>query len=368
MRLHLWAPAFTGFGGGIGSFSRAVAIAMRESGHQVHLFGKHDSTGTWNAFPLSGSGESQRAQTLRFAALCVGSCVRERPAHVVSAHVNFGPAAFLARKLAGTPYTVVAHGIDVHPRLPRATKLSLRRASSVLAVSDWTRQRVLALGVAAEKIRVLPNTFDETRFDVGARPQALIDRYRISPGEKVVLTVARLDSGERYKGYDRMIEALPAVRAACGKVRLVLAGGGDDVARVRALTRAVGVESAVTFAGFVPDDELPQHYRLADAFAMPSTGEGFGIVYLEAMGCGTPVLAGNRDGSTDAVGGGTLGALVDPDDVGAIAAGAISLLSGEGPPLWFDRIALRNEAIRRFGRAAFTERLGQILSALEPRG
>jgi glycosyltransferase involved in cell wall biosynthesis len=216
-----------------------------------------------------------------------------------------------------------------------------------------------------EKICVLPNTLDERRFTVGPRSQALLSRYRIASDEKVVLTVARLDMRERYKGYDRVVEALPAILAACGKVRLILVGNGDDAPRVEAMARRLGVDDAVTLAGFVPDDELADHYRLADVFAMPSTGEGFGIVYVEAMACGTPVLAGDRDGSADALDGGALGRMVDPGDVRAVAEGVISLLRKEGPPQWFDRTAVRDAVVRRFGRAAFRENLRKILSPLD---
>jgi glycosyltransferase involved in cell wall biosynthesis len=130
------------------------------------------------------------------------------------------------------------------------------------------------------------------------------------------------------------------------------------------MARSLGVDAAVTLVGFVPDDELADHYRLADVFVMPSTGEGFGIVYVEAMACGTPVLAGDRDGSADALDGGAMGRMVDPGDVRAVAEGVISLLRKEGPPQWFDKIAVRDAVMRRFGRAAFRENLRKFLSSI----
>ena len=85
------------------------------------------------------------------------------------------------------------------------------------------------------------------------------------------------------------------------------------------MIRELGIESNVTLAGFVPDYELCSHYNLCDLFAMPSKGEGFGIVFLEALACGKPMIAGNKDGSVEAVLNGELGALVDPDNVAEIA-------------------------------------------------
>jgi phosphatidylinositol alpha-1,6-mannosyltransferase len=137
-------------------------------------------------------------------------------------------------------------------------------------------------------------------------------------------------------------------------------GGIGAFSRELAMGR-IGVEHAVTFAGFVPDEELANHYRLADVFAVPSTGEGFGIVFLEALACGTSVLAGNRDGSVDALDSGRLGQLVDRTDVDAIARGLIALLKQQGPQWWFDRQALHDAVTQHFGRAALRESLRKVL-------
>jgi len=295
---------------------------------------------------------------LAFAAEALFACARFRPDHVISTHLNFGPAAHWAKRVYGTPYTLIAHGIDVHEDLSAARRAALRAADRLIAVSSWTRQRLLDLGdIDVRRIDVVPNTVDEERFTLERGTQELARRYDLQPDEKVILTVARLDIGERYKGYDRIVQALPAVRAACGTVRFIIVGKGDDRGRVEALARELGMHEAVTFAGFVADEDLPAHYSLADVFAMPSTGEGFGIVFLEAMACGTPVLAGNRDGSVDALDGGRLGSLVDPTAVGAIARGLISLLKREGPEWWFERSSLRGAVVERFGRDAFRRAL-----------
>jgi glycosyltransferase involved in cell wall biosynthesis len=260
--------------------------------------------------------------------------------------------------LFGVPYTVSAYGIDVHEALSASRRNALRNADMVIAASAWCRQRLLDMvKVDPARVCVLPQTVDEARFSSGQKPPHLVKRYKLQPGERVVLTVARLDASEGYKGYDRVVQALPAVHAACGPVRYIIVGNGDDRGRVEARAHERGVADAMVFAGFVPDDELADHYRLADVFAMPSTGEGFGIVFLEAMACGTPVLAGDADGSVDAVDRGRLGRLVDPNDVSAIADGLISLLRRDGPSWWFDRDALHRAVVARFGRAAYLKEL-----------
>jgi glycosyltransferase involved in cell wall biosynthesis len=209
----------------------------------------------------------------------------------------------------------------------------------------------------------LPNTFDEGRFRVQPRRPQLFSPHDIDVDDKVILTIGRLDASERYKGHDQLLQALPAVQAACGAVRLLIIGEGDDRGRLESMSYALGVQRSVTFCGFVPVEHLAGYYALADAFAMPSTGEGFGVVFLESMGCGTPVLAGSRDGSVDALDRGRLGLLVDPTDTRAVAAGLIALLKRQGPSWWFDRHALSHAVMERFGRAAFRSTLRQVFSS-----
>jgi glycosyltransferase involved in cell wall biosynthesis len=359
MNLHVWAPGFIAFQGGIGSFSRAFVVALRDLGHDLRLYGKSDSAGTWQGFPLWGAGRSfARLQTPRFAAGLLAACGRERPDHVISAHLNFGPVAHLAKRMFGVPYTVSAYGIDVHEALSESRRNALRNADKVIAASEWCRRRLIDMvKVDPDRVCVLAQTVDDARFSSGQKPAHLMRRYKVRPDERVVLTVARLDASEGYKGYDRVAQALPAVHAACGPVRYIVVGKGDDRGRVETLAQEFGVAGDIVFAGFVPNEELADHYRMADVFAMPSTGEGFGIVFLEALACGTPVLAGNADGSVDALDRGRLGRLVDPNDVSAIAEGLISLLRQDGPSWWFDRDALHRAVVARFGRAAYLEAL-----------
>ena len=128
------------------------------------------------------------------------------------------------------------------------------------------------------------------------------------------MTVSRLASSERYKGNDRVIRALPQVLLKHPETIYVIVGDGDDRPRLEALAAEVGVTEKVRFVGQVKPEELPDHFRLADVFVMPSTGEGFGIVFLEAMATGIPVIGGNRDGSLDPLADGVLGRAVDPDN------------------------------------------------------
>src|SRR6185369_16030411 len=101
----------------------------------------------------------------------------------------------------------------------------------------------------------------------------------------------RMAASERYKGHDLMLDALPAVIRSAPGTRLVLAGDGDDRARLERRVRDLGLSDDVTFTGFVADSAMRTLYRNAAVFVLPSTGEGFGLVYLEAMREGIPCVA-----------------------------------------------------------------------------
>jgi glycosyltransferase involved in cell wall biosynthesis len=179
----------------------------------------------------------------------------------------------------------------------------------------------------------------------------------------MLLTVARLAGRDRHKGYDVVLDALPDIRQSVPGVRYVIVGEGDDRPRIERRIRELGLERDVTLAGFVPDTELPDYYSLCTLFAMPSKREGFGIVYLEAMACGRPALAGDRDGSRDALLDGELGVLVDPDDVAALGDAVIEVLAGRHPNrLLYDPQGLRARVVERFGPPSFRRRLAETLA------
>jgi phosphatidylinositol alpha-1,6-mannosyltransferase len=288
---------------------------------------------------------------------------RERPSLIVSTHLNFGPIARIAQSSFGTPYILVAHGVDAW-EIKNASRIeALRKANLILSVSRYTRDRLIQeVGLDAHRVKILPNTYDPGMFAIAPKPPRLLQKYGLQPQTPVILTVGRLADDERYKGYDQIIKALPEIRRAIPDARYLLVGKGSDRPRIEKLIAEVGVSEAVILAGFVPDNELAEHYNLCDIFAMPSLGEGFGIVYLEALACGKPVLAGNKDGSRDAVADGELGLLVDPENTAEIAAEIIRVLRREhSHPILFTPEALRQRVIELFGFEAFTNTVTDLL-------
>jgi glycosyltransferase involved in cell wall biosynthesis len=294
---------------------------------------------------------------------CLRHAWSERPGLILSTHLNFGPIARIAQRSFGTPYVLVAHGVDAWQIKNVSRIKALQKANLVLAVSRYTRDRLIQeVGLDAQRVKILPNTYDPDRFAITPKPPRLLQKYGLQPQTPVILTVGRLEETEGYKGYDQIIKVLSEIRRKAPDARYLLVGKGSDRPRIERLIAEVGVQEAVILAGFVPDDELAEYYNLCDVFAMPSQGEGFGIVYLEALACGKPVLAGNKDGSRDAVAEGELGLLVDPENTAEIASEIIRVLRREhSHPILFNSEMLRKRVIELFGFEAFTNTVGDLL-------
>ncbi len=294
----------------------------------------------------------------RFAAAVLASAAVHRPRLIVSGLAGFAPLALAARAASGARLWTLTYGQDVFHPGSRLERRGLERSDLVTAISRFTRDRLRAwCPLPDETLRLLPCAVDLERFTPGPPTADLATRYR-SGDRPILLTVGRLHPGERYKGHDRVIRLLPRLIERRGELLYLIVGDGDDRRRLETQARDAGVEGAVAFAGHVAHRRLADYYRLADLFVMPSTGEGFGIVYLEAMACGCPVLAGNRDGSVDALAGGELGTLVDPLDDDALLTGIDGALQRQT-----SRDA-RIPGVERFATERFSERVGELLERL----
>jgi phosphatidyl-myo-inositol dimannoside synthase len=277
------------------------------------------------------------------------TAVNKPPGLIFCGHLFMAPLAALIAARLKIPYWLQLHGIDAWSKPGRVVRSAAERATIVTSVSRYTRHRFLQwANIEPHKVRVLPNTVD-ARFQPGGKPNVLEQRHGLQ-GLKVILTVSRLSASEQYKGHDRVISALAAVRLQHPDTVYVIAGDGDDQPRLEALAHSTGLSDHVRFIGRIPAAELPAYYRLADVFAMPSTGEGFGIAYLEAIASGVPVIAGNRDGSVDALADGALGRLVDPNSTAEIAAAICEALAARATNHSKPRLAAERFAVPLFIR------------------
>ena len=304
--------------------------------------------------------QSPQLGRARMTMALLACLLRQRPQHVFCGHVNLAPLVGMLCQPLGIPYTVMTHGKEVWQPLPNLIKFSLQKAAHIWTVSHYTRQIACAANnLDPAKVIILPCAVNGDDFTPGAKPTLLLERYGLT-GAKVLMTVARLWSGDIYKGVDVTIQALPQIARVFPQVKYLVIGRGDDQPRLARQALDHGVRDRVIFAGFIPTKELVAHYRLADAYVMPSQ-EGFGIVYLEAMACGVPVLSGDADGSADPLQDGKLGWRVPHRDKDAVAVACIEILKGDDRRC--DGRWLREEAIAHFGINAFQQRLKeQVLS------
>jgi glycosyltransferase involved in cell wall biosynthesis len=350
--------------GGIQSYVKDVFQAYLESSKplRAEVFILRDTPGCTNPFESDRfkfhyfKTTSPLLGRVRMTAALFTHLIRQRPQHVFCGHVKLAPLVGMLCQFLGIPYTVMTYGKEVWEPLPKAMKSSLQKAAQVWTISRYTREVACAVNnLNPVQVKILPCAVDGDRLTPGQKPTTLLERYGLQDA-KVLMTVARLWSGDIYKGVDITIQALPQIAEVFPEVKYLVIGRGDDQPRLAKLAKDLGVSDRVIFAGFVPTEELVEHYRLADAYIMPSQ-EGFGIVYLEAMACGVPVLSGDADGSAEPLLDGKLGWRVPHRDPNAVAVACIEILKGEDQRC--DGQWLREMAIATFGMDAFQQRLQQ---------
>ena len=246
---------------------------------------------------------------------------------VICGHLHLMPLALLAARLRRVPVLLILHGLEarVPSKKPLANQLA-PYADTFVTVSTFTKEGYEGWsGAAPDRGHVIPNCIDLKRFTSGPRPAYLRERYGLGEGP-VILTLSRLPTQELGKGHDEVLEALPALLETHPNLTYVIAGTGPDANRLRIKAGLLGVANHVVFTGYILEDEKIDHYRMADTFVMPGRTEGFGIVYLEALACGIPVVASSADASAEAVRYGELGEVVDPDDPASVKRGILHAL------------------------------------------
>jgi glycosyltransferase involved in cell wall biosynthesis len=364
--IHLWVSGIEETGG-IQHYSDGCQKALRRLFPEARLrvFSKNDvHDRPAEGFHAFGNLSGWK-RTLAFAGCGLVHAVRERPDFILSTHPHFVKALAPLRRL-GIPCLTAAHGVEVWGHLGGRLGQALRSVKGILPVSGFTRDVIhREAGVPMSRMQVVPNTFREECFTPGAKPVSLLERYGLQAGQPVLFTVGRLAAAERYKGQDQVLRALPQILRELPALKYVIGGRGDDEARLRQLAAELGVESQVIFTGFIPEQELADHYRLADLYVMPSRGEGFGIVYLESLACGRPCLVGDSDASPEAIDHGRLGFVVPPCDTDAIARAVLSFfLRRHDKPWLHEPESLRREVVALYGQEAFARYLADALQAL----
>ncbi len=319
--------------GGVQRASRHMAAVMSEfasaRGMECRLISLNDSpelhrmTLGGREFVFTGCDRAKG----RFIATALRAA-RRKVKVVLAAHPNLGPLVQAMRVVAPRLRSIVCtHGVEVWEPLSGLRRRALRHASVVLAPSRDTADHVASeQQVARERIRVLHWGLDP-QFEALLAPGSQAFPPGDFPAGRVILTVGRWLASERYKGMDTLITALPRLLTRWPELQLALAGEGDDRAWLEDLSEQNGVNRHVHFLSGLSSAELAGCYGACEMFALPSRGEGFGLVYLEAMARGKPVIGGAHGGAPEIIQDGISGYLVPHGDAIQLATSIETLLA-----------------------------------------
>lgn len=277
-----------------------------------------------------------------------------QPNLILCGHVHLMPFALAAGQKFKTPVALYLHGIEVwRPPARPTVRRVVPKASLFVAVSEVTRRRFLEWSEVDErKVQMIPNAIRLEDFGPRPKSRELIRKYGLE-GKQILMTLCRLDSRQRHKGIDEVLEVLGVLTSIYPRLVYVVAGSGDDTDRLREKAQMLGVRDHVVFTGWVAEEEKTHLYCSADAFVLAGYGDGFGIVLLEAMACGLPVVASCLDGTRTAVLDGKLGQLVNPRDPRSLINGITNALNSprQVPELLaeFSYATYRSRVSRLFG-------------------
>ena len=348
--------------GGIEKVCRVAGKALHElsiegGNKMLRIFSLYDATANINTsyFPVNiFKGFGKRRLNFLHSAFKAGIS-----SHIVIlSHVNLLPVGYIIKLFSpGTKLMLIAHGIEVWHSFPWWKKKMLRQCNLVLPVSDFTkRTMVKEYQLPEEKMMVINNCLDP--FLQAPKPQQLLDRYGINTGDIVLLTLTRLASTEKYKGYDLVMQAIHDLKEKLPSLKYLIVGKYDapEKERLDKMIAGLGLQQQIILTGFIPDEALAGHYDLADLFIMPSRKEGFGIVFIEAMYYGKPAIAGNMDGSVDALHNGEFGLLINPNSQQEITDAIVEVISN------YKKYVPEHAAVMKyFGFEVYKEKLKKII-------
>lgn len=286
---------------------------------------------------------------------------------VILSHINLLFIALLIKRLSPkTKIILFVHGIEVWRDIKNWKGDFLRKdCDEIWAVSTYTANQMQERhNVPANNIKIVHNCLDPFLEipTVFTKPPELLERYNLKPSDPVLFTLTRLSSSELYKGYDLVIETIPDLIKKFPTLTYLIAGKADraEHERLSQLILENKLQSHVILLGFVPEEELSEHFLLADVFVMPSRKEGFGIVFIEAAACGCKTIAGNQDGSVDALLNGRLGTLVSPTDRNAICKAIADTLHRERTES--SSLAIQSLCVESFSYKAYYQKVKNLIS------
>lgn len=349
--------------GGLEKFNKAFVKSLCSIATGIQVFSLYDKNEANEYYVSAHQYTAFKGAKLRFIGSSIFRACTKR--QIIIGHLNLAVVGVLVKMLLPwKKVVIVVHGLEIWLPVSRLKKFLLYRADQIITVSSHTKHSLIKqFGLEENKINILHNTVDPyfplpTSFE---KPKFLVDRHVELNGKYVAVSVCRMKATEAYKGYDKVIQCIPDLLLEIPNLHYMIVGSWDEKEKKRIddLIEQLNVKEYVTFTGFVKDEELTAYFQLGDVFVMPSKFEGFGIVYIEAMACGVPVIAGNKDGSVDALANGALGKLIDPDNLQEIASALLdsyknrnSMPKGE---------ALQEAVLKQFSFEVYQNRVRQLL-------
>jgi glycosyltransferase involved in cell wall biosynthesis len=327
-------PGLLGIGG-VQQAGRVIAAALSQIAAsrdwEADFLSLNDPPGhqafPWNGTEIRFRGFG-RAKT-RFAIAAIAAA-RRRAEITIAAHPNLALVAAQTKLWRPRLRTaVISHGVEVWRPLSPLRRRAFLDADILIAPSRYTLQQIIRVqGAPSEKAKLLPWPLDPAFLRMAAQNDPPSPPANF-PNGLVVLTAARLAANEQYKGVDRLIRAVAELAPRLPSLQMVVAGSGDDLPRHQSLAAELRISDRVHFFQGLTPAEMAGCYSHCDLFALPSTGEGFGFVFLEAMAFGKPVIGAAAGGVTDIVGHGQNGLLVPAGDSARLVQSLESLLTSE---------------------------------------
>lgn len=247
---------------------------------------------------------------------------------VIVGHVNFAPMVLgLLARNSHLQILLTIFGIDVWSKLSKLQRMGLSKVDRILSISKSTRDRMAAVNdLNGTPVDILPCTLQPF---YGLQVQLKSREELGLPAGKMILSTSRLEAGDWYKGIEEVIAAMPAVLTNVPDAFYVVVGDGADRARLEKLAAEQGIRDNVYFTGRVEDQLLCSYYQSCEVFVLPSTREGFGIVFLEAMYYGKPCVGARAGATPEVIEDGVTGLLTDPKDFELLARILTRLLLDE---------------------------------------
>jgi len=270
---------------------------------------------------------------------------------IIIGHLNFWPIIPFIKIFNPFSKTfLILYGIEAFKKLNIFKKFSLLFLNNFISVSNFTKNKFLENNkfLKNKNFFLLP-TYIEFKDK--------IDYFEKLPEGKIILSVSRLDKSEKYKGIDKVIKIMPSILKEFPDAYYIIVGDGDDKGNLEKIAENLNIKGKVIFKGFLSEEKLNFYYKNCDLFILPSKKEGFGIVFLEALSFGKIVIAGNKDGSKEALLNGEIGILIDPDNLEEIKEAIIKVLKREIDKRFFDSEFLKNKIVEEFSFEKFKERI-----------